>query len=337
MIQIVAILLSGLFGVFSFAHAESSSSSYIDQVKERMDSDQKEKRIEGSYTQKLKKQLGASPSSSYIDQLKASESYQERMLSQSRPHSDSGAESYTEMEKKKLAPESQGGAIQATLEGRSELKEKRKGQVRHAFGLKYGFNLRRDFKLATSSLGGPSFQSLYESNYGPQFGFYFERQSFHSEIWGSLGLVGLVDFGYFHGRGQLSQPIQQPGTTQAFALTSSTQFQFFMLPVTLGVNYRFNLLHYIRPFVFVGPTAVGYLETRSDEKSNHYGVSTSWLGSVGVSFLLNPFDRKSAWDLYLTQGVHLFYLTLEYTKLMAIGGNVRFSYSGVFAGLTYEY
>ena len=337
MIQILGILLSIPFWGSSLVYADTKPQSYIDQIKERIDSEKKLPPPQESYSQKLQRELGPASQSSYMDQIKDSEGYQEHLRSRGAWSGKSEEESYTQAEKRKLSPENQESAIQATLEGRSDLRERRKGEVRHAYGLKYGFALKRDFKAASSDSGGASFQSLYENNYGPQFGFFYEHQLHPSETWGSLGLVGQLDFGYFNGTGQLSQPVIQPGTNLPFSSNSKTRFQFFMFPLTVGVNYRLNLLHYLRPFVFVGPTAVGYLETRSDDRASHYGVSLSWLGTAGVSILLNPFDRKSTWDLYLTQGVHRFYLTLEYTRVTALGGSVRFSYSGAFAGLTYEY
>lgn len=323
----------------SQAQAESSSTPYLDQLKKKIDSEShpaSSASSSESYSKRLQESLGKESEASYIEQVRDSETFKK-----SEPKDQSVGvdqpQSYTDSEKLKLAPETQRSAIQDTLEGKAELQERRKGEVRHAFGLKYGASLKRDFKVLDASSNSPSFSSLYEQNYGPQFGFFFEYQPYHSEWWGSLGLVGAVDFGYFNGTGQLSQVILQPGGATPFPLVSNTQFQFFLSPVTLGVNYRLNLLRYIRPFIFVGPTAVGYLETRNDDRGNHYGVSTSWLGSAGVSILLNPWARKSAWDLYLTQGVHHYYLTVEYSRLMPLGGMVRFAYSGVFAGLTYEY
>src|SRR3712207_8577409 len=62
--------------------------------------------------------------------------------------------------------------------------------------------------------------------------------------------------------------IRRPPRSTLFPYTTlfRSGFLFIAVPVMVGLDYRFNLLKYVRPFVMAGPTAIAYFETRDDDR-----------------------------------------------------------------------
>ncbi len=326
----IVIFLLGLGWYSGVSAAESptinppsgaSDESYTEKIRKELDQKAKEK----------EKSEASHSSDSYINDL-------QRENPNLKPKAGNEVEeSYSEKERKKLAPKSDQGAIQATLEGKSELKEKKVGNISRSFGLRYGLaSLTKEYSYGS---GAPpvNFNELYGKNYAPDASLFYEIQFFHSESLGSLGLVGLAGVGYNSGTGVLSKPLNDPRTGGTFSSTSQTNFQFFSFPAAIALNYRLNLLNYVRPYLMIGPSAVGYWEQRSDASANNFGLSSSLYMSGGVAFLLDWISKSSDWGLYFVHGIHHTYITVDYIQLVPIGGFLRFASSGIFAGLTFEY
>ena len=107
---------------------------------------------------------------------------------------------------------------------------------------------------------------------------------------------------YFHGLGVFAQPLEipQPGGTSSgklFSNQSNTKYQFFAAPVTVGLDYRFNLFRFLRPYIIAGPTVVGYVEMRNDATPGSHGHSEGFLVAAGASLLLDWMSSEGSWDL----------------------------------------
>ncbi len=304
-----------------------------------------------SYTEKIKRQLeaedakkGKGPANPggqpdpYLQSVKSklspeprpTESYIESVKRKNPEKFGVEGPSFTEKERGKLTPVEDGGAIAAVQEGRSELKFKRKGEIHSAFGFRYGASLARSIS-ATADAQANDFDLIYGKNFSPDATLFYEYQLFHSEIYGSLGLLGNFGVAFFSGAGRFAIALA------SFAAESRTQFQFFAAPMVLGPSYRLNLTHYIVPFATVGPAFVPYFELRNDEKRGHRGFSTGLYASGGVMIPLDWISKTSSADLYYDHGVKRYSLTAEYSRLSTIAGDVTYNVSGLNIGLIFEY
>jgi hypothetical protein len=339
------ILWMALGGVFlnqpaALADQTISNQPYIDQVKKEIE---KERAAEGkppepgaetgeldpyiqSERKKLEQEKPPESGESYIEKLRASDP---------RRDENQSNESFTELEKAKLESKSEGGAIQALLEGRSELEPKKTGTIRHAYGLRYGASLNRDISSGGQSVG---FNQLYGDKYAYDVTLFYEFQPFHHEFYGNFGFMFIGGVGYYRGQGKFSINLPKPGGTgESFGTTSNTQFQFFTLPFTAAVNYRFNLFKFLRPYAFVGPTAVALVEMRNDPKSGGKTHTEGFQFAGGVAVLLDWIAPGGSWDMYTDYGVHHYYLTVEYSRLTTFTNDINLSIYGLTAGLTFEY
>lgn len=281
------------------------NSTFLEMQKRRIEEESPTDKTPGSFTEKLRA---------------------------SDPLRENNSEAYTEKEKLKLEPKEEKSAIEAVMEGHSELNAKKTGNIHHAFGLRYGLGLSRD----VSASGGGPFKDIYGNTYAPDLSLFYEFQPFHSEWFGNIGFMGMGGVGYYHGLGQFASTIRSP-SGGTFPSTSNVKFQFFTLPVTVAVNYRFNLFRVLRPFIYVGPTVIGYVEKRNDGGETRRGYSKGLLVSTGVSVLLDWMSPGDAWDLYASHGVHHYYFTLEYSRLSTLAGDVNVAINGIVAGIAFEY
>jgi hypothetical protein len=330
-----AFVMMGMLVPFSVS-AETSIQPYIDQLKEEMKEASEPETPQPSgvldpYLQGIRKELkqkdpkdkGLQP---YIDELKNLDPKNDQVT-----ESD---ESYIEREKAKLSPEEERSPIKEVMSGRGDLKPKKLGEIHHAMGFRYGVALSRSY--SAPGLEARPFDQVYGQNYSPDGTFFYEYQPFHSEWFGNIGLFGMVGVGFNSGNGQFSYAVPKPtNPTETFPITSGVKFQFYTVPVTAGLNYRFNLARIIRPYIFFGPTAVGYIETRNDELPGHKGASFGLYTTVGAALSLDW--ATEAWDLYSSFGVKHYYLTFDYLQITTLFGDVNISSSGFLVGLAFEY
>jgi len=319
------IFLSG--PVFS----QTSIQPFIDQLKRENATEQNGSQNfdSRSYTEELKKTLPPEPDStpgSYSDLLRRTDPNQGKDPS----------EGYTERQRLLLEPAEEGGAIQAVKAGKSELKAERKGEIHHAIGFKYGDGglLNRSFS-GSPGVTTRSFNSVYGSSYSPDITLFYEYQPFHSEWFGNFGIVAMGSISWQNGAGAFGSSLSRPGGG-TFPQTAATNFRFFQAPLTLGVNYRFNLFRILRPHILAGPTVILYEEDRDDGQPSIKGFSRGIMASVGASLLLDWISRGNSWDLYYDNGVKHFYLTADYIQLRTILSDLDLSMSGFRVGLTFE-
>jgi hypothetical protein len=302
------------------ALAQETHQPFIDRIKRKLPPKAAES---GSYTESLKQGLPAKPQT---------EGPIERYR---RKHPDAAAPapSFVEEEKRKLGPPRGGGAIQALQEGRSELKARREGEPTSSFGFRYGIGMSRAISAIPERLGR-SYDEIYGDSYTPDFGFFYEWQMLRSETFGSIGLMADLGASFVKGFGIFAVTLTNPKTGQPFPTQSKTSLLFVSVPATVAGTIRFSLARYIRPFALVGPTAIGYAEIRGDSKDGSNGLSTGVYLSGGANILL---DFLSSNDLYDDFRIHHTYLTLAYSRLSTLSGDVDFAVSGVNAGFTFEF
>ncbi|MFZ9595501.1 MAG: hypothetical protein ACO3A2_05425 [Bdellovibrionia bacterium] len=336
--EVIPIVLA----LFSFGLAEShatepGSQPYIDQLLDDLKSKSSSKpegtqmSSETPYLDQRRMQLlrerSDPPEGAYLEQLK-----------QTLPEpKGEGSEGYAEKVKSNLPPNENPSAIQNYHEGKSELQFKRPGQIHHAIGLRVSAKVDRQISAAQSGSVNLPFETFYGREFRPEVTAFYEYQPFHSEWLGNIGIVGSLGFNYFSAQGTFGFELPKPGNTGFFSSQARTSFQFFVVPVSVSAIYRFNLLRILRPYVMIGPTLVNYMEVRSDVGASKRGVSTAFTTSLGVALLLDWMSRSASWNLYSDYGVKHFYLTLDYTRVSPLGGDLRFASDSFSGGLTYEF
>lgn len=305
----------------------SSKQPYIDEIRKNLPS---EDQSSESYIDSVLKKIPETPSEgSYIENLK--KEHPEKFTESPR------GTQWLEEKRNQLPPKEEGGAILALQEGRSELHPRMPGEIRYAFGLRYGASLIRDVTAAPGAMIRP-FNELYGYNYAPEFSLFFEYQFLRHEKLASLGILGGAGLAYFHGQGTLKINLAKPWAPgESFGQGAKTQFQFYAVPVTAALTYRMNLLNYLRPFVMAGPTGIFYFETRNDGQNRKYGYSKALSTSAGVSVLMDWISSRDAWDSYRGSGIRHSYLTAEYSRLFTLNSDVDFGMSGIWAGVIFEY
>lgn len=324
---------------FAISSHGKSQTPFIDSIRKQMretdaassPQESLEPSVPDPYIQSILEKMGtqdeAENQSSYIDQVIQSNPgyFQKKEENQS----------YLKEKKKELGPQKEGGAIQAVLEGKSELKPRFEGPIHHTFGFRYGVALNYNLS-ASSSIQERNFQDVYGSNYAPSLSFFYEYQPLRSEKFGNIGLMASAGVNYFHGYGKFAKSLVR-ADGQTLPSNSQTVFQFFTIPASLALNVKFNVLKYVRPYVNIGPTTIYYLEKRKDTSNTAKGVSFSLLTSVGVAFLMDWISPQNTWDIYATHSIQHIYLTLDYSRYIPVKGDVNYNVSGFTGGIAFEY
>ncbi len=300
------------------------------------------------YIERLKK--GLSPQeqeSSLIEEIRkkkgviteSDDRYIERLQDGLRKEDQNSSKEYLEFERTRLGPsQSQGGAIQAVLDGNSKLKSRREGKITGAAGFRVGASVNESV-MASPDFQRRTYQEIYGSSSIPAFEFFYEFQPFRSEILGNVGIFTSVGAKVARGFGKFKSSLTKPSAigSGSFGETSRTQFSFVSVPITAGLSYRFHLLKYLRPYGVMGFGGVPWAEMRSDSQSGNRGFSRVMNINLGVAILLDWMDEGAAFDLYDSFDIKHSYLSIDYIKRTSLGGNVRFDTQGVLVGMTFEY
>ena len=326
------VLASTLVWSGSARAEDKSQQPYIDTLKQGLEPESGD--TSGSYSEHLKKELGKDP-----DSTGESEDYIKRLKETDPVTTEQGKEggSYTEQEKARLGPPNKESTIAKIKAGETELHPKTEGDIHYAAGFRLGASSNRTI-TSKGDAGNGNLNHYYGNGYVPELDLFGEWQPFHSEVFGNIGIFGTVGFSYQTGKGQFKNPnLTNPVTGAAFGSISQTDIRFISFPSALGVNYRFNLLKYVRPYVQLGGAAFGYLEYRTDGQSNSRGYATGTLVSGGANILLNPVFRALGWELYDQYGIHHYYLTFDLSKYSAPNGEIDVSATIFSVGMTYEF
>lgn len=302
----------------------ASQQPYIDELMEDMEAPEQR----GSYIEERRRKMSAPerPTESYIEQLKDEEP---------EVYQKEAQESFIERERKRMEPSKDESAIRSSLEGK-ELEPRKRGAIHHAFGFKTGISFNRSI-TAGADIERQSFSAVYGSGFAPDLHGFYEFQPFHSEWFGNFGLVFQGGLTFYRGDGNFQIELVNEKTGVSFGKTANTKFKFLVLPAEVGLNYRFNLARIVRPFIQVTGAVVGYHESRSDGEPALKGTSQAVVMAGGANILLDFLAPKASWELYAASNIKHYYLTVDFTKLTTIAGDVKFDFSGVSLGMTYEY
>lgn len=327
-------------GVAALAAAEPArAQGYIEQVQEELSSQgvSLERDREGHRTPYIDSQKQKLLQNDDPLLQESSEGYSER-LRQGLPPVEPAGESYSDVERRKLEPPAEGTAaarpstIAAVLKNEADLNPRYEGDIHFAAGLRYGALLTR-----AVSGGNGNFNTIYGSSYAPDLQFFGEWQPFHSEWFGSFGVIGGFGLSLFRGYGTYAINLTNPLSGGQFGTTSHTQFFFHALPTTLGISYRFNLLRIVRPFVAASGAFIGYVESRNDGKNAKFDFCLGAHLTGGVAILLDWLEESAMWKAYQASGIRHTYLTAEFGLLLPLMGAVTYQSTGLQAGLAFEF
>jgi hypothetical protein len=313
--------------LLSVASAADENAPYIDRLKQGLPPQEDT----GSLIDEVRKKKGVITDNQ--------DGYIRRLKEGLEPRKEEAADGYLESERARLgASKSEGGAIQAVLDGKSKLKSRREGKVTGAAGFRVGASMNHtvtaspDFQLR-------SYEEIYGASTIPAFELFYEFQPFRSEILGNIGIFTSLGAKVVRGFGKFKTALTKPLAIGGgvFPEESRTQFSFVSIPIAAGLSYRFHLLKYLRPYAVVGFGGVPWAEMRSDAQSGHRGFSRMMNINFGVAILLDWMNEDSAFDMYDSFSIKHSYLSVDYVKRTHLGGNVSFDTSGVLVGMTFEY
>jgi hypothetical protein len=224
-------------------------------------------------------------------------------------------------------------AIQSVNDGTSALKPRFEKEATRAAGIRFMAAGSRNY-AAKSGTGKRKFDQVYGSGWDPDIQVYYEHQLLRSG-YGNIGLQGSFGFGIFRGEGAFDYPLFRENG-QAFG-SPKTQYRFITIPLHVGGRFTLTLGKYVQPYAAVGPLAVAYLESRTDNKSDKWGRSFGYMGQLGANILLDDLTPEFLWDLYAGLGVRHYYVTLDYTRIATPNSDVDFDSNLVSLGFTYEF
>lgn len=237
-------------------------------------------------------------------------------------------------------------AIQAVADGKSELRLRRPGHIKHAVSVALGATANRGLTLSDSGATGPGFTDIYESGWVADFNLHYEWQIFHHPLAGSFGIFGAGGISSFSGKGAFTRTLYKPNpsptvatlsTSSPYGARSSTAFTLLVIPMNIGINYRMNLLRYVQPFAMIGGSGVGMIEIRGDSNPNRWLPTFGLYYSGGVNLLLDWMSQGMSWELYDVFRVKHTYLTGQFSGIQTFTGDIRVSSQVVYLGLTFEY
>ncbi len=264
---------------------------------------------------------GVAPQGSYLEELKEDEP---------------NIFSHTEGPLKPVDPEPPAvSPIADTLAGRTRKSTEKRGTTLNAFGMRFNAFATRGFSATSSAR---VFSEIYSSSWYPEIMLFYERQLFHSENWGSVGLVGTVGFGYFYGKGVFAFELNKAwDPASSFGSVSQTSFSFLSFPAFVGLNYRLNLLRMFRPYAQAMVGGLGAAETRNDNHPTTFGYGLAFAFGGGVNFLLDWLNPGTSFELYDATGVQRYFLTGDMTVQTPLFGGIRYSNVAFSFGMTYEF
>ncbi len=182
-------------------------------------------------------------------------------------------------------------------------------------------------------VAGVSYTDIYKTSSTIAAFFDYEWQFFRG--FGKLGLN--LGGGFATGKGNGRFTTDPSGGV--WGLDALEVYNFFLLPLSAGLTYRFAYFHnqIIVPYVTGGADYYVFAETRDDAKKFNYGATPLFHVAGGAAFLLDWFNRSSMVALDKDYGINHLYLTAEYRLVERISGQFDFSNQIVSGGFMVEY
>lgn len=307
---------------------ELGQSPYIDRLKAKMKDDPKAQENGSSkdYSKIEKEKLDKE------QKVISSDGYTERLRSKLEPEKkEDQPGTYIDQQKKKLPQEDEDArpSVIDTVKANTYKVPDPFERAKITQGASFKVGVATG---ATVGVNGSTaaFERVYGTGWQPEVIFHYEKQPFHHERLGSLGLT--FDFGFAQAGGYGTLAFPYAGST-----VSRTSFNFIQVPILGGVNYRLNAMHILRPYISLAAGAMGYTEIRTDSRPDYRGFSLIATGAVGVSILLDFLDRKTMIEAYNSFGIQHVFLFAEFLSMRTLQGPVTFERGGIYSGFLFEF
>ena len=249
----------------------------------------------------------------------------------------SSADHYTVDEKARLGPVPSDSVIADIQSGdplRGRLKEHIPPYSRHHFGFKYVLSAQRRVYVVDPQEAGQPFAQVYGQTYAPDLALHYEYLFLSDATWGSLGSYAQAEVAYFSGYGQFAFPLRSPaGGT--FPLTTAVRFQYFVLPLSLGLAYHLSIWSLLQPYARLAYTQFLYSERRNDGGPAVSGGSRGTTLVVGLALSLDAISHQDHTANYQNYGINHVYLTLDYARERSFSGPVSFNMDLISLGITF--
>jgi hypothetical protein len=240
-----------------------------------------------------------------------------------------GSEGYAERIQKTL-PKSEGSAIEDYRKGKKLHANKGSLDTRNAFGFNLIAGATRTYTAGANQ--DVAYETVYGNGWVPDFTLHYEWRPFTSSFLKKFGLYSSAGASFTKANG-----IFNFTDNGAFDSHSRTEFKFIVLPVNVGLIYRFSLFDFMWPYFGAGPSAIGFVETRNDKQKGHHGYDLGYWFLGGVAFGLDWMSPSASWNQYETATIKHSYFTIDYSYLESVaGGLVEFTVDGVQLGFTFE-
>lgn len=176
----------------------------------------------------------------------------------------------------------------------------------------------------------------YETMYGSRdlltLLYNYEWQPFRQ--FGSLGVFVETGFATVSARGSFKNQNRPDQRT-----TSEERYNFFIIPASVFVNYRFEYVRrqWVVPFVNAGATYYGLAEVRNDGKQPTFAGAPAVSGGGGLMFSISRLDSAGAFALSSEYGIADMWLTLEARASQGLYSETDFSGTSFNGGITVDF
>lgn len=214
-----------------------------------------------------------------------------------------------------------------SLKAGKTLEPKYKKTVNQAAGL--SIVTSNSFHVTSDKLQANSFDAVYTpgDKYAIGVDLFYERQVFRHWLAGAIGPIFHLNLIALKGKGIFTR----------FGNTSDdTIFNFYAVPLTAGLSYRFILGRFIVPFAQYSLAGIPVMETRDDGHPTRRAIATGSMTVFGVALNMDWLGRRSAWNQYQSSGIMHTYLSLQRESLRTKTGPFILDYDATYAGLTFE-
>lgn len=176
----------------------------------------------------------------------------------------------------------------------------------------------------------------YESMYGNSnlitFLYNYEWQPFRK--FGALGVFVETGFATTSAKGSFKNQNRADGRT-----TSEERYNFFVIPASVFLNYRFEYVRrqWVVPYVSAGATYYGLAEIRDDGKKPSFAGAPAVGAGGGLLLSISRLDSAGAFALSSEYGVADMWLTLEARVNQGLYSDTDFSGQTYSAGITVDF
>jgi hypothetical protein len=285
-----------------------------------------------SFTEQIQKQMDTS-----IEE----ESFIESVQNENAMHSPQSESSYLKEASRQVRATQQQDIIQTVQAGEDvPVRILDAPHIKYAMGFNFYFSRNQALYYPHQT---DTFNSIYKKNDQLGIGAFADYQIMRFKQAASLGVFGQVYLLNARGKGI---PVNASNIEGAQEVAQKILFNFLAVPMTFGLSLRVLVLKYITLHGSIGPTLFGYIESRSDHKrpscnllvlSGECGNSLGYTKTLGASLLLNWIEAESTTSNYRTFQIQNTYLTIDWSEMRSLKGNLNFLMRNYSLGLTFEF